>query len=247
MIESVTQASDSSFLSTSSNTKIIIIPNLEQCFLRCIGGWDAIIWLREHIVNTPHCFWLLGCNNWSWVFLDYVCQINAYLGTKVNLPHLNADQLQDWFKPVVESFIPEEKENSSSFFWQTLATLAEGKTEVAMPLWLQSIQILMDEEATEKTEESMRLKLITPTLPKLKSLSAEDRYILHSLLLHGIMSRSSLALSLGEKEETIQAKVQLLLRDHLLQQKNSLLRVTPLYYPKIKQELSQNNFLIGEE
>ncbi|MDR9405548.1 MAG: hypothetical protein RI580_19175, partial [Halothece sp. Uz-M2-17] len=104
-----------------------------------------------------------------------------------------------------------------------------------------------EEQQTENVAENLRLRLTTPSLPKLPSLSAEDRYLLHSLLLHGKITRSSLAISLGVKEETIQARIQLLLRDHLIQIENQFLSVTPLYYPKIKQELSQNNFLIGED
>jgi len=247
-IESTTQGHDSRLfqLSQESKSKIIIIPNLEQCFLRCIGGWEGIIWLREHIVHTPDCFWLLGCNHWSWSFLDYVCQINAYLEAKINLPNLDSDKLWEWLQPIVESFIPEEKEKKSSFFWETLASLSGGESEVAMALWLESLQMSVDEEDQDNEEEVTHLKLKTPSLPKLEILSAEDRYVLHSLLLHGKMTRSSLAMSLGEKQENIQARIQVLLRDNLIEKRNSFLSITPLYYPKIKQELSQNNFLIGE-
>ncbi len=248
-IKRTMQSHYSSLFQTSqeSKTKIIVIPNLEKCFLRCIGGWEGIIWLREHIVNTPHSFWLVGCNYWSWSFLDYVCQINAYLEAKMNLSSLSGDELWEWLNPVIESFIPEEKEKKSSFFWETLAALSEGKSEVAMALWLQSLQMSVDEEDQDHKEEMTQLKLKTPSLPKLKVLSAENRYILHSLLLHGEMTRSSLAMSLGEKQENIQARIQVLLRDNLIKKQDGLLSVTPLYYPKIKQELSQNNFLIGED
>jgi len=247
-IERITQGHNSRLFQSSqeSRTKIIIIPNLEQCFLRCIGGWEGIIWLREHIVHTPDCFWLLGCNHWSWIFLDYVCQINAYLKARVNIPNLSGEELWEWLQPVIESFIPEEKDDHSSFFWETLASLSEGESEVAMALWLESIQMSVDEVSQENVEEMTHLKLITPSLPKLRGLSAEERYVIHSLLLHGIITRSSLALSLGEKRESIQARIQVLLRDNFIQQQNGLLSVSPLYYPEIKQELSQNNFLIGE-
>ncbi|WP_216086688.1 hypothetical protein [Halothece sp. PCC 7418] len=230
-----------------SHLKMIVIPDLEQYFLRCISGWEGMIWLREKIVQTDDCFWLLGCNNWSWIFLDYVCQLNAYLETTQNLPKLSSDELQQWLQPMVESFIPEETTNPSSFFWETLGSLSRGESEIAKQLWLQSIQMSFDQDLTENAEERPRLKLITPRLPNLPSLSADDRYLLHSLLLHGKITRSSLALSLGVKEEKIQGRIQLLLRDDLIQQRNGLLSVTPLHYPKIKQELSQNNFLIGED
>ena len=226
---------------TEQNEKIImVIPNLEQYFLRCIGGWEGIIWLREQIVDTPDCFWLIGCNHWSWKFLDYVCQLNAYLEETVMIPQLNAEEIQHWLKPVADTFIPETETKHSSLFWDNLASLSVGNIQVARQLWLQSIQMSVSGEDEE-------LKLITPSFPKLPILSADDRYILHSLLLHGKMKRSSLALSLGEKEEDIQARIQVLLRGELIHQQQQALRVNPLFYPPIKQELNQNNFLIGED
>ncbi len=231
--------------SVSSNPQqeiIIVIPNLEQFFLRCIGGWDGIIWLREYIVNTPEYFWLLGCNDWSWHFLDYACQINAYLETIVKLPPLEESELEAWLKPVHEQFITKEVRQKLPFFWQTLASSSEGKSEIATQIWLNSLQVVISEE-----KESTELKLMTPSLPKLPTLSASNRYFLQAILLHGAMTRSSLALSLGEKEDKIQAEIQILLKEDLIKQKAGQLRINPIYYPKIKQELKQNNFLIGDD
>lgn len=230
----------------TNNATIIVIPHLEQCFLRCIGGWDSIIWLRESIVNTPECFWLLGCNHWSWIFLDYVCQINAYLENTEMLPHLSGDGLREWLKPVADAFIPEESREQSSF-WNTLASLSEGNSQVASQLWLHSIKMAVPQETKPHKQEKTDLKLTTPSLPKLPGLSPEERYILHALLLHGTIQHSYLAISLGEKEETIQGSIQILLGKELIQKQAKYLWVNPLHYPRIKQELAQNNFLIGED
>lgn len=244
MAQELKSAIEATEKTKQSEKTIMVIPNLEQYFLRCIGGWDGIIWLREHLVNTPDCFWLLGCNHWSWKFLDYVCQINAYLEETVIIPRLDGDEIENWFKPVTETFLPELEAEHLSSFWDNLAFQSVGNIQVARQLWLKSIQMSVSEE---NKEELMNLKLINPSFPKLPLLSADDRYILHSLLLHGKMKRSSLALSLGEKEENIQARIQVLLRQELINQQQQELVVNPLVYPPIKQELNQNNFLIGED
>ncbi|QDZ41555.1 hypothetical protein FRE64_15445 [Euhalothece natronophila Z-M001] len=234
-------AIDKAVSSSHQQKIIIVIPNLEQFFLRCIGGWDGIIWLREYIVNTPEHFWLLGCNDWSWHFLDYACQINAYLETIVKLPLLEESELETWLNPVHES-ITKEIQEKLPLFWQTLASSSEGKSEIATQIWLNSIKLVISEE-----QESAQLKLMTPSLPKLPALSASNRYILQAILLHGAITRYSLALSLGEKEDNIQAEIQILLKEDLIQQKAEQLMINPIHYPKIKQELKQNNFLIGYE
>jgi len=244
-LKKTTQESEPLFFQTSQQppSKMIIIPSLEQCFLRRIGGWEAIIWLRENIVNTSDCFWLIGCNPWAWIFLDYVCQLSAYLEARMSLPALSGDDLQQWLNPVTSSLIPEEEDKQSSFFWTTLASLSEGNSEIAIQLWLRSIQVSIPQETDKITE----LKLTTPSLPKLPALSANDRYLLHSILLHSRIARSQLALSLGEKEDSIQGNIQILRREELIKEEAGLLMVNPIYYRQIKQDLAQNNFLIGED
>lgn len=47
---------------------LVIIPCLEQCFLRCIGGWEGIETLRDITIQNRHCFWIMSCNHWAWTF-----------------------------------------------------------------------------------------------------------------------------------------------------------------------------------
>lgn len=223
---------------------IIVIPNLEQFFLRSIGGWDGIIWLREYIVNTPEYFWVLGCNDWLWKFLDYVCEINAYVEAIVRVPPLKEAELEEWLKPLHEGFLAQKNQESLSLFWRNLVALSDGKSEIANRLWLHSLKM----QFSDKTEDGIiNFKLMTPNLPRLSVLSQSNRYVLQAILLHSAITHSSLALSLGEKEENIQAEIQILLRDELIQKKAGQLIINPIYYPKIKQELKENNFLIGDD
>lgn len=85
-----------------------------------------------------------------------------------------------------------------------------------------------------------------PVLPSLPSITMKDRYLLHSLLLHGAMTRSHLALSLGETESILRSQAQLLLRQGVLEQHQGQLAVSPKHYPRLKTELADNNFLVGE-
>jgi len=54
------------------NRRVIIIPRLEWCFLRCIGGLEAIEVLKDLIAGDPEYFWLIGCNSWAWQYLEKV-------------------------------------------------------------------------------------------------------------------------------------------------------------------------------
>lgn len=152
----------------------------------------------------------------------------------------------------------------SHAFWNALAGLSGGAASVAAQLWLPSLRIKAEEAATladEETEDDNLTELETesqilterslhfkkPTLPSLPNLTILDRYLLHSLLIHGTLSRQQLALSLGEAENQVRSRVQVLRRAGVLIQKGDWLTVNPTHYPKLRGELSSNNFLIGQE
>ncbi|MGF1496130.1 MAG: hypothetical protein ACFB8W_04810 [Elainellaceae cyanobacterium] len=86
-----------------------------------------------------------------------------------------------------------------------------------------------------------------PALPPLPALSADDRYLLFSLLMHGGMSLPHLRLSLGDDYGKVRAQVQILQRAGVVKQLHSLLSLNPLFYPGLKADLSNNNFVVGED
>ncbi|WLT39191.1 hypothetical protein NON20_06015 [Synechocystis sp. B12] len=88
----------------AERTTVVVIPSLEQCFLRCISGWDGIGFLREITVHNPNYFWLIGCNSWAWDFLDFVGQVSAYFDDVRPLPVLTGKMLQNWLVPLTDQW-----------------------------------------------------------------------------------------------------------------------------------------------
>ncbi len=136
---------------------LVVIPCLEQYFLRCIGGWDSIELLRNSAIHNPHCFWLIGCNRWAWDYLNFVCQIGADFSEVQALPQLDAAALQEWLGDLANPQMrlrptASERQNSptdtdattvaerSQSYWATLASQSEGISQVAAHLWLQSLR-----------------------------------------------------------------------------------------------------------
>ncbi len=98
-----------------------------------------------------------------------------------------------------------------------------------------------------KPNEDKKILLVEkPELPDLPSLNSEDYYLLYSLLIHGDMTLSALSASLGDEESKVQAQVQTLRRAGIVEEKNCILQVNPIHYPKLKRELANNNFVIDE-
>ncbi|MEB3213539.1 MAG: hypothetical protein VKL39_19475 [Leptolyngbyaceae bacterium] len=91
-----------------------------------------------------------------------------------------------------------------------------------------------------------RLEQHNVSSPRLFPLEVGDRHILYSVLLHGQISVSHLARSLGDDESIVRAKVQLLLRAGILNRRHDLIQVDPAYYLSIRSDLERNNFLVGD-
>lgn len=248
--------------------RVMVIPALELYFLRCIQGWEGAEYLQNLITQDRSQFWILGCNTWGWTFLDRVCRIGAYLEQVETLPRMTGEDLQAWLNPIAKDILtPEDKEDpeapptyGSDSYWNALAGLSSGIYTTASSLWIRSLRLpkgmaekLEDENLSELQsiddmldQIPLKLELVKPTLPGLMSLEPLDRYLLHSLLIHGRMTRDHLALSLGETERLVRTRLQVLRREGVILQSGDEVRVNPVHYPKLRSELSNNNYLIGE-
>ena len=251
---------------------MIIIPDLSWCFLRCVDGLDAIEYIQDLLFQDRSRFWLIGCNSWAWKYLNVVCQLGGYLEQTLSLPDLKDIELKEWLTPVAET-IPLDFDNdhnslhdnlnsdtdnqedwvssSQQNYFKHLAEISLGSTSVAARLWLLSLGIEKQEdqpdsaEASESENQSSSTVILAKAiLPDLPELTKDDHYLLFSLCLHGQMTLSELALSLGERQPKIQNQVQALWRSGILERSQDLLKVNPAHYPQLKKDLSNNHFLI---
>jgi len=238
--------------------RVNVIPSLEQCFLRCIQGWEGIEYLQNLVTQDTARFWVFGCNHWAWAFLDKVSQIGAYLEQTQTLPELSGEALLQWLQPMLTTEVKRPDDQSlevhiaagDEAYWKSLASLAGGNAHTAAYLWLQTLRLdaeLLTPAGTLPTDTTaLEVVTVKPTTPSLMSLETLDRYLLHTLLMHGEMTRSHLAFSMGDDERQIRSRVQVLRREGLMRQMGRRLTVHPAHYPKLFNELSNNNFLIGQ-
>jgi len=252
--------------SLDARQTVVLIPCLEQCFLRCIGGWEGIEYLRDVAIHHRHCFWVIGCSHWAWNFLDFVCQVSAYFSEIKSLPELNGEMLKEWLDPVVKTVIAEQEkmdmDGDRPDYWHSLASKALGVSTIAVNLWLQSLRITSElvadgdkspdlsldhDDHEDPDDEELTLHEVKPSLPSFPSLDHGDLYLLHSLLIHGRMTRAHLAFSLGQREGQIQSQIQSLLRVGLLDRSEGCLSVHAAHYVRLKTELANNNFFVGDD
>lgn len=239
--------------------QVIVVPALEECFLRSIHGWQTIEDLQTHIVENPAFFWIIGCSSWAWAFLDRVCHISAYLEQVYPLPAMTEEELEQWLSPLVKEAIvagapdatrTQADAGNRESYWKALTRLSEGHSTIAAQLWLQSLGIQEknwpQEAEASRSPDDLALCLRKPVLPTLPELTQLDRYLLHSLLIHSALTQEQLTVSLGESATQVRSRVQILRRDGMVMHQQGHLTLAPAHFPRLRSELSTNNFLTGK-
>ncbi|MEO0408743.1 MAG: helix-turn-helix domain-containing protein [Cyanobacteria bacterium P01_A01_bin.135] len=149
-------------------------------------------------------------------------------------------------------------------YFERLADLSDGVSTVALQLFVKSIYYeeidselqreLLD--AVESTEDSVedyidfepppphRIIAKLPKLPRLPQLEQTDLYVLYSLLVHGSLTLTALAETLGEERQLVNDAVQIMRGKGIIEQQQNTVKVNPAHYPRLKRKLASNNFII---
>ncbi len=152
-------------------------------------------------------------------------------------------------------------ENLKASYFERLSDLSEGVSTTALQLFIKSIHIeKLSKEAIEdinkdtgkiedlldpdETPPKHRLVARTPRLPNLPELEQNDLYILYSLLMHGDLTLDALSESVGEEQPIINNYIQVLRRAGLIEQQGEVLQVNPIHYPRLKKQLTGENFIV---
>lgn len=258
--------------SSEKHQLLLLIPDLSKCFLRCVDGLEGIEYLQDLLLQDRSRFWLIGCNDWAWEYLNVVCQFSAYCEQTISLPAIDDIKLKNWLTPVSETIqfefsdfqdylsdnlhMESDSEDnwisaSEQSYFKYLAQISLGVSNVAAKLWLNSLGIEHKEENssqedTSEAEDNLSTKIVLKwsRLPDLPELTKDDRYLLFSLCLHGEMTLCELALSLGESQNKVQNQIQTLRNSGVIEVRNGFIGINPTHYPRLKRNLANNHFLI---
>ena len=121
-------------------------------------------------------------------------------------------------EPRIDRQILDGKKDNKISYFNHLADISQGVATVAVQVFLKSICYEKPEQADgdlipEKNPTKPTLVAQTPKLPQIPDFATVDQYLLYSLLLHGDLTIDSLAKSLGDLPDQVQARVQLLRRE----------------------------------
>ena len=256
-LEHYIEGKSSQNYSEAQKLEIVVIPNLSWCFLRSLEGLEGIDYLRSLLCDgSKNRFWIIGSGQVCWEYLNLIYNLEAYCDRVDCLPAISAEKLQQWLTPIIEKLnitfdepridkqlLEGDKDNREHYF-DILGDISQGVSIVAVQGFLKSIHCEEVDHENQTQPQPEILVAQTPRLGKLPVLKSADHYLLYSLLLHEDLTLSALATSLGDDESEVQARVQVLRQQGLIEQRDGVLKVNPIYYPPLKRKLEVNNFII---
>jgi len=233
--------------------EVVVIPNLNWCFLRSMDGLDGIDYLQKMLLHDSNRFWIIATGQVTWDYLNSISDLEADCGRVVPLPELKSDSIREWLNPILsglnitfadprlESQILEGDQDAETIFFDDLAAISRGISVIALQAFLASITYQSPDEEAEHLDV---LEAQNPELPNLPDLESAHHYLLYFLLLHGDINLSALAHSIGDKESKVRKQIKFLRGEGIVESTGEIYKINPIYYPKLKQELINNNFII---
>ena len=197
-------------LSRRRKKTVIIVENLQNCFLRTVKGYEAINALLYLIAETKeNILWVCSCSKYGWNFLNVAVKISDYFSHSLivdNQPDANISEIimrRQIASGYQLEIIPDHSlKNSRAFkkigddeeaqekfllnvFFERLNKMAEGNVTVAMIYWIRCIEKIESAEVYVKLEE-------TSGIEYLSELDSETLFVLTAFVLHDVLNAEQL-------------------------------------------------------
>lgn len=241
---------------------VVIIENLQNCYLRNMEGYEAIRSLLYVISATKsEILWVVTCSRYAWDFLNVVFNVGEYFSHTIITDNLNADQMKSLILKRQKAsgyqleYIADastqksraykkylgDKEAEQEFlqnkYFEKLTNLAEGNATVAMILWIRSIKEIGEVYFTIESLEFMNTT-------SLDGLDAQSQFALCAFILHDSLTAPELALILNQTgSDTEMVVSRLVSRGLLVAQKSGYYALNDLVYRQVVRMLKSRNIL----
>ncbi|MBU0561919.1 MAG: hypothetical protein KKG93_20415 [Bacteroidetes bacterium] len=246
-------------LNAGNEKRIAIIENLEDFFLRIVGGFKALNKLFYVLTKTHNnVFWITTCNLFAWRFLQKTIQIGDYFIFKIMLVEMPEKNLQkiisvrhnisgyklnylaDETVKKQKSFIKlsdsAKREHLAKIYFENLISLCSNNIAVALFLWLRSIDSFDENEIT-----------ISPTVQMdfsfLKQLSDQKLFTLMAMILHDGLTIEEHSLVFNSNQKSSELLFSSLMDDGIIFKRGNSFKINFQLYMQIINLLKNKNIL----
>lgn len=241
--------------------KIIVIENVQNAYLRTIGGFEAVETLLEIMAATrKQVFWVVSGSRYAWDYLQRVMQFRDYFSHMVDVDKLDEQQIRQvimsrhrasGFELVFEAEDAEKQQRSyrklmdrpdeaqeylRDQFFEKLVSLAEGNASIAMLLWLRSIREVGETHLLMAPIEAKALE-------SMEELTPEVLFILAMFVLHDTLTADELASAMNQNVSRSRLVVSRLHNRGLLEREGDQYQLNHLVYRQTIRALRQHNII----
>lgn len=240
---------------------VIVLENIQNCYVRNISGFEAIEHLLYLISETnKNILWIVSSTRYGWQFLDKVMNIADYLTHLVQTDNLSDVQIEELILRRHTSsgyqltFIPDEAtRNSRSYrkimddeekkqaflkdrYFEKLSKLSEGNSSIAMIYWIRSIK--------EYDETHF---FINPfdfgTINRIEELESAELFALTAFVLHDSLTPEHLSMILHQPPRDCRLMTSRLASKAILIKVDKEYILNHLIYRQVVRVLKEANFI----
>lgn len=245
-----------------------VVCRLERWFLRSESALPAIA-AAVDVLRGARRPLLVGCDSWTWAFLDRAIGVEALLGEPLVPVPFDGARLAHWLGGPFRSgnLVCRQSKGSEELFPQPpaassdeaapaparlfdeLASLARGNPGVARALWSRSLHSgeADGDAAPPPADRERTWWALAPDETELRvpgDLDGLHRFVLHASLLHGGLPAELLSEALPHPRHDLLRRISDLQRAELLQDRGGELAVTLAAYPSVRNHLASNGLLV---
>ncbi len=243
----------------SGSKKIIILEDIQNLYLRKIGGQQAIIDLIDIIAATQKSvFWVVTASLYAYRYLEKTIKINAFFSYPVVLENMDAKTISkliikrnrvSGFKimfepsPDMESdkkYLKLNEEQRQELlrnkFFKELHSFSKSNISMALMYWLLSTKSVDGHSIVIKSFEK-------PDFSFLNSLQADRVFLLHALILHDGLDIEQSALVLNMGVQKVRFMIIEMLEDGVLIEEGINYLVNPIIFRNTVQLLKDKNLI----
>ncbi|MFP4369366.1 MAG: hypothetical protein ACLFR2_07295 [Candidatus Kapaibacterium sp.] len=244
----------------SGEKKIIIMENIQNLFLRKVGGFDNLKRLLKLISKTrSRVFWLTSITIFAWKYLEKAINIDGHFQFRIFISKMSDKQINEIILKRHRisgydlHFLPSEVDLQSKNYkkikkdderqdylqkeyFRALNEFTKSNLSLAFIYWLRSA-----ERITENTIFISSLKDLDYSF--LKILGHEMLFLLHAILLHGKVSTEDISEIMNISLEKSNYELMILHDGGIIDRQNGQYEINPLIYRQIVLLLQSKNIL----
>lgn len=240
---------------------IIVVENIQNCFVRHINGYEAINALLYLISETrQNVLWVVSCSRYAWNFLDVVLKVSEYFSHSVPVDNYTEDEIKQLILRRQQAsgykvlYQPDASTVKSRSYRKTLANPeeeqkyleeklfeqlwkhSEGNSTAALIYWVRSI---VSFEESHFVIEPQKLSGIE----YLQELDSNSLFILAAFVLHDTLHANELAMVMRISEMSAQMQISRLQAQGLLVNKKGNYSLNDMVFRQVVRLLKSRNIL----